>query len=58
MVWAGISHVGKTNLIILNGNLNAQRYRDEILVPVVIHTSKLIIMPFSSKIMPAPIQLD
>ena len=36
MVWAGISHVGKTNLIILNGNLNAQRYRDEILAPVVI----------------------
>lgn len=36
MVWAGISHVGKTNLIILNRNLNAQRYRDEILAPVVI----------------------
>ena len=36
MVWAGISHVGKTNLIIVNRNLNPQRYRDEILAPVVI----------------------
>ena len=36
MVWAGIKNNRKTNLIIINGNLNAQRYRDEILAPVVI----------------------
>lgn len=36
MVWAGISHARKTNLVVINGNLNAQRYRDEILAPVVV----------------------
>ena len=36
MVWAGINNNRKTNLVIINGNLNAQRYRDEILAPVVI----------------------
>ncbi len=34
MVWGGISLAGKTRLIIVNGNLNALRYRDEILAPV------------------------
>ena len=33
MVWTGISYNHKTNLIFVNGNLNAQRYRDEILRP-------------------------
>ena len=33
MVWAGISYHHKTYLIFVDGNLNAQRYRDEILRP-------------------------
>ena len=36
MVWGGISLRGKTNLVIIKGNLNALRYRDEILDPVAI----------------------
>jgi hypothetical protein len=36
MVWGGISHVGKTNLKIVDGNLNGIRYRDEILAPIVL----------------------
>ena len=36
VVWAGINNNRKTNLVIINGNLNAQRYRDELLGPVVI----------------------
>ena len=36
MVWAGINNNRKTNLVIINGNLSAQRYRDGILAPVVI----------------------
>ena len=36
MVWAGINNNRKTNLVIINGNLNAQRYRDEKLALVVI----------------------
>ena len=36
MVWGGISLTGKTRLLIIGGNLNAERYRDEILQPVAI----------------------
>lgn len=36
MVWGGIRHNGKTDLVILGGNLTAQRYRDEVLAPVVV----------------------
>ena len=36
MVWAGINNNRKTNLVIINGNLYAQRYRGKILAPVVI----------------------
>ena len=35
-VGGGISHVGKTNLKIVVGNLNGIRYRDEILAPIVL----------------------
>jgi hypothetical protein len=35
-VWGGISHVGKTNLKIVVGNLIDIRYRDEILAPIVL----------------------
>lgn len=36
MVWGGISSGGRTELIILQGNLNAARYQQEILDPVAI----------------------
>jgi transposase len=36
MVWGGISHVGKTNLKRVVGNLNVIRYCDEILAPIVL----------------------
>jgi len=36
MVWGGVSHNGCTELKIVAGNLNAVRYRDEILQPVVL----------------------
>jgi hypothetical protein len=36
MVLGGISHVGKTNIKIVVGNLNGIRYRDEILAPIVL----------------------
>jgi transposase len=35
MVWAGITHCGRTDLKIVNGNLNAVRYHDEILSAIV-----------------------
>ena len=36
MVWGSLSLTGKTRLVIIGGNLNAERYRDEILQPVAI----------------------
>jgi len=36
MVWGGICGVNRTKLVVLNGNLNGARYRDEILRPVVV----------------------
>ena len=36
MVWGGISHNEKTQLVSVNGTLNAQKYRDDILAPVVL----------------------
>lgn len=35
MVWGGITFHGRTQLLIVDGNLTGQRYRDEILAPVV-----------------------
>ena len=35
MVWAGISYRQRTQLHFIYGNLNTQRYRDEILRPIV-----------------------
>ena len=35
MVWAGICHDGRTQLKIFQGTLNAVRYRDDILDPIV-----------------------
>ena len=34
MVWGGIAHSGKTQLVNINGNLNAQKYRNDVLAPV------------------------
>ena len=34
MVWAGVNLHGKARLVFVDGNLNARRYIDEILVPV------------------------
>jgi hypothetical protein len=36
MVWAGISYGQHQQLHCIDGNLNAQRYRDEILRPIVV----------------------
>jgi hypothetical protein len=36
MIWGGISHVERTDLKVIDGNLNAARYRDEILAPIVL----------------------
>lgn len=36
MVWAGICHGHRTRLHFIDGNLNGQRYRDEILRPIVV----------------------
>ena len=36
MVWGGISHWLKSQLVVIDGNLKAARYRDEILRPHVI----------------------
>ena len=38
MIWGGIlvCHSGKTVLVTVNGRLNARRYCDEIIIPVVI----------------------
>ena len=36
MKWGGISHNGKTQLVAVNGNLDAQKFRDDILTSVVL----------------------
>ena len=36
MVWAGISYGQRTQLHFIDGNMNARRYRDEILRPIVV----------------------
>ena len=40
MVWAGIYHDGKTDLVIVSGNLTAQKYFDGIIEPVVVPYSQ------------------
>jgi hypothetical protein len=34
MKWGGRSHVERTDLKVIDGNLNAVRYRDEIIAPI------------------------
>ena len=36
MVWAGISYGYRTHLVVIDGNLNAQKYRDRVLAPHVV----------------------
>jgi hypothetical protein len=36
MIWPGIMGGRKTDLVVIRGNLNAQRYIDEVLRPVVV----------------------
>ena len=36
MVWGGISHGVKTLLVVIQGNLTAVRYRDQVLMPHVL----------------------
>ena len=36
MVWGGITARNRTDLVIIDGNLNAARYHDEVLAPVVV----------------------
>lgn len=36
MIWAGVSMHNKTNIVFINGNLTAARYRDEVLQPEVV----------------------
>jgi hypothetical protein len=36
MKWGGRSHVERTDLKVIDGNLNAARYRDEIIAPIVL----------------------
>ena len=36
MVWAGIWSTGRTDLIVVNGNMKWQRYLNDIIVPVVV----------------------
>ena len=36
MVWGGIAHAVKSQLIVAEGHMTADRYRDEILRPVAV----------------------
>ena len=36
IVWSGINHQGKTDLVVIRGNLNAQGYNNDVLRPVVV----------------------
>ena len=36
MIWGGISHVERTDLKVIDDNMNAARYRDAIIAPIVL----------------------
>ena len=42
LVWGGISTNGKTELVVMNGNMNAQRYIQEILRPHVVPYARVL----------------
>ena len=39
MIWGGmlVCHSGKTELVTVNGRLNARQYCDKIIIPILIH---------------------
>ena len=37
MVWGGVSQHHRTELVVIAGNVNAVRYREDILLPHVVH---------------------
>ena len=39
MVWAGVWYGGRTDAILIEGNLNAEQYKDRIVIPIVIPTA-------------------
>ena len=41
MVWGGVSQHHRTELVVIAGNLNAVRYRDDILLPHVVRASAI-----------------
>ena len=47
MVWAGITTHGRTDLVFVNGTLNAQKYRQNILTRHVVHSSEPMVARFS-----------
>ena len=57
IVWAAIAHGYRSPLVVIDGNLNEQRYRDDIhhVIPLSITTPT---SRFFSMIMPPLIQLD
>ena len=36
MVWGGLNHHGKTDFVVIRGNLNAQGYINDVLLPAVV----------------------
>lgn len=38
MIWAGIWHGGRTAAIVVEGNVTSERYKNEIILPIVIPT--------------------
>ena len=42
MVWGGVWSTGRTDLIVVNGNMNWQRYLNDTIVPVVVPNLKRI----------------
>ena len=40
MVWAGVWYGGRTDAILIEGNLNAEQYKNRIVLPIVIPTAR------------------
>ena len=57
MVWGGISNGQRIALVSIQGNLNAVKYRDDILAPYVFRFFRRTILLRSSKTIPQAILL-
>ena len=55
MIWAAIVHGYRSPLVVIDGNLNAQRYRDDILAH---HVIPFLFFLFIKCIMPPVIQVE